>query len=119
MKNILLAEDDKIFGAILQSELEDEEYHLHLVHDGVEAVLSFLGRFYDLVLLDIRMPRLNGLDALHIMRKINPHIPAITFSAQVGSREREESDNAGALKCLSKPFEIAQLKEEIRSCLRR
>ena len=114
MKNILLAEDDKNFGAVLHNELEDDEHTVTLVNDGVEAVLSFLAHAYDCVLLDIRMPRLNGIDALRIIKKINPHVPAITFSGNAGSQEREESIKVGSIKCLAKPFEIAELKEEIR-----
>ncbi len=58
--NILLAEDDKNFGLILKSELEEEHHRVDLVANGVEAVLSFINKAYDFVLLDLRMPRLSG-----------------------------------------------------------
>lgn len=77
--NILLADDDKNFGLILKSELEEEHHHVDLVSNGVEAVLSFLDNPYDFVLLDLRMPRLSGTDALRIIKNINPEVPAITF----------------------------------------
>ena len=117
MKSILIAEDDKNFGIVLKSELGDDEHIVNLVQDGVEAVLSVLNDAYDFVLLDIRMPRLNGIDALRIIKKINPCIPAITFSGDAGCREREESVKAGSIKCLSKPFEMGQLKKEIQDCI--
>lgn len=114
MFNILLGEDDKNFGAVLKSELEEDQYHVDLVPNGLDAVLNFFNAPYDFVLLDIRMPRLNGNDALKIIKKINPHVPTITFSGNAGIVEMEESVKCGAIKCLRKPFEIAQLKEEIR-----
>jgi len=112
--NILLAEDDRNFGLILKGELEDERYHVDLVANGVEAVLNFLGNAYDFVLLDLRMPRLGGTDALRIIKNINPHVPAITFSGNAGNSEMEETLQCGAIKCLLKPFAVAQLKEDIK-----
>ena len=113
--NILLADDDKNFGLILKSELEEERHRVDLFSNGVEAVLSFINNLYDFVLLDLRMPRLNGTDALRIIKNINPHVPAITFSGNAGSSEMSETLQCGAIKCLSKPFAIAQLKEDIRN----
>ena len=115
--NILLCEDDKNFGMVLKRELEESHYGVDLVPNGVEAVMQFITTPYDFVLLDIVMPRLGGIDALRIIKKINPGVPVITFSGNAGSREMEESLMCGAEKCLRKPFEVGQLKEEIRSCI--
>ena len=117
MVHILLAEDDKNFGIVLRGELEEGGCVVTLVNDGVEAVLSFLSRAYDFALLDIRMPRLNGIDALRIIKKINPEVPAITFSGNSGRQERQQSMEVGSIKCLTKPFNIALLKEEIKTWL--
>jgi len=120
MFNILLGEDDKNFGVVLKSELEEDQYeasqyHVDLVPNGVEAVLYFIVTSYDFVLLDIRMPRLNGNDTLRIIKKINPRVPAITFSGNAGREEMEESVKCGAIKCFRKPFEITQLKEDMKN----
>jgi DNA-binding response OmpR family regulator len=115
--NILLAEDDRNFGLVLKNELEEDRVKVDLVQNGVEAILAFLSRNYDFVLLDLRMPRLSGIDALRIMRRMNPRIPVITISGNAGSQEMTESIECGALKCLRKPFEIASLKEEMWSYL--
>ena len=115
MFRVLIGEDDRNFGSVLKWELEEDKYHVDLVPDGVEAVLGFLVYGYDFILLDIRMPRLNGNDALKIIKKINPHVPAITFSGHAGREEMEESVKCGAIKCLRKPFAIAQLKDEIKN----
>ena len=115
--NILLADDDKNFGLILKSELEAECYTVDLVSNGVEAVLSFIKNLYDFVLLDLRMPRLGGTDALRIIKNIKPQVPVITFSGNAGGSEMEETLQCGAIKCLSKPFAIGQLKEDMKNIL--
>ncbi|MGZ3568819.1 MAG: response regulator [Thermodesulfobacteriota bacterium] len=115
MVNILLADDDKNFGTVLKNELEEERHTVDVVSDGVEAVLRFINDVYDFVLLDIRMPKLNGIDALRIIKRINPDVPAITFSGKAGDLEMAESLRCGAIKCFRKPFEIAQLKNDIKS----
>ena len=114
MVTILLAEDDKNFGIILKRELEEDNNTVDLVSDGVEAVLSFIDNSYDFVLLDIKLPKLDGTNTLRVIKKLNPEIPAITFSGHAGIHEMAESINAGAIKCLTKPFEIAELKEDLK-----
>lgn len=113
---ILLIEDDKNFGLIMKNELEAENHRVRLATDGVEGVLSFINGEYDLVLLDLRMPRLAGADALRIIKQLNPSVPAIAFSANAGPWEMQETLSAGARRCLRKPFEVAQLKREIAQC---
>jgi DNA-binding response OmpR family regulator len=111
---ILLAEDEKNLGTILKQSLQDDGYIVDLVTDGVEAVSSFMDNTYDFVLLDIKMPRLDGNSALRLIKKINPNVPALTFSGNAGSKEMLDSIKAGAHTVLPKPFEISQLKEEIK-----
>lgn len=111
---ILLVEDDKNFGYVLKGELADTGYEIDLAQDGVEGVIKFIDGNYDFVLLDIKMPKLDGINALRIIKKLNPRVPAITYSGNAGSGEMAESVKAGAIRCLTKPFEISQLKEELR-----
>jgi DNA-binding response OmpR family regulator len=113
MVKILLAEDDKNLGFILKKELEGDQHAVDLVTNGVDAVLNFMKNPYEFVLLDLRMPRLGGNDALRIIKQFNPHIPVITFSGNAGSVEMVESKECGAIKCLRKPFEVEGLKKEI------
>jgi CheY-like chemotaxis protein len=111
---ILLVEDDKNFGYVLRGELADAGCEIDLAQDGVEAVMKFIEGKYDFVVLDIKMPKLDGINALRIIKKLNPRVPAITYSGNAGSGEMAESVKAGAIRCLTKPFEISQLKEEIK-----
>ncbi len=112
--NILIAEDDRNFGRVLKTELEENGYAVELVGDGVAAVLEFIDGKYDFILFDIKMPRLDGIDALRIIKKLRSSVPAITFSGNAGSGEMAESVKAGAIRCLTKPFEIGQLTGEIK-----
>ncbi len=112
--NILLAEDEKNLGQILKRSLEEEGYAVDLVTDGVEAVSSFMDKAYDFVLLDLKMPKLDGISALRLIKKVNPTVPVVTFSGNAGSTEMLESIKAGSHLVLPKPFGIAQLKEEIK-----
>jgi DNA-binding response OmpR family regulator len=110
---ILLVEDDRRFGQVLKLELDRVHYDVELAADGVEGVLSFMEKPCDLILLDIRMPRLGGIDALRIIRKLDPGVPAIVFSAVAGAGEIVEAELAGAVKFMSKPFQFAELQNEI------
>ena len=112
---ILLAEDDKNLGIVLRGELEQDGNTVDIAYDGVEAVLNFIGKpDYDFIILDIKMPRLDGINALRIIKKLNPEVTAITISGNAGSGEMLESVRAGAIRCLTKPFEIAQIKDEMQ-----
>ncbi len=110
---ILVVEDDKNFGFVLKGELEESGHEIDLALDGVEGVLKFIDGSHDFVLLDIKMPKLDGINALRIIKKVNPRVPAITYSGNAGSGEMAESVKAGAIRCLTKPFGIGQLKDEI------
>ncbi len=110
---ILIVEDDKNFGFVLKGELADTGHEIDLAQDGVEGVLKFIDDKHDFILLDIKMPKLDGINALRIMKKLEPSVAAITYSGNAGSGEMADSVRAGALRCLTKPFEIAQLREEI------
>lgn len=110
---ILIVEDDRNFGRVLKNELQEAGYDIDLAVDGVEAVLRCIDEQYDFILLDIKMPKLDGINALRIIKKVRPQLPAITYSGNAGSGEMADSVKAGALRCLTKPFEISQLKDEI------
>jgi DNA-binding response OmpR family regulator len=114
MLHILLAEDDKNLGEVLKREIEDENCSIDLVHDGVQAVLRFIDKPYDLVLLDISMPKLDGISVLMIMKKLNPKLAAIVLSGSANQEQIAEVLSKGAAKFMTKPFEI----KELRGCIR-
>ncbi len=115
--HILLAEDDRNLGDVLKKEIEEENCSIDLVHDGVEAVLRFIDNPYDMVLLDVSMPRLDGISALMIMKKLNPRVAVIAFSGNANQEQIAEVLKKGAVKCLRKPFEIAELRGWIKETM--
>lgn len=117
---ILLADDDKNFGFILKSELENEGYSVDLYPDGVEAVLGYIGNAsYDLIILDIKMPILDGINAFRIIKKLNPDIPVIAFSGNVNVEEMTKSVEDGLIKFFAKPLKVMELKNEIKKSISR
>jgi two-component system response regulator QseB len=114
--NILLAEDDRCFGAVMKNELEEEDLHVDVVSDGVEAVLNFINNHYDAVLLDVSMPKLDGISTLKIIESLSPSVPVIVFSGKMGRDELEEA--AGSAVCFRKPFLVAEIKDCIKKKLK-
>ena len=112
--NILLAEDDRNLGIVVKSELEEDGYAVDLVNDGVGAVLKSLEKSYDFFLFDMKMPKLDGIHALRIIKKLDRYLPAIAFSGNAGQDEIADVLEAGAIGYLTKPFEIEELKESIK-----
>ena len=112
--NILLVEDDRNFGRVLTDSLREHGFEVEHAADGVEGVLKFIDGTFDFVMLDIRMPKLDGINALRIIKKLSPHVPAMTYSGNAGSGEMAESVKAGAIRCLTKPFEISRLVTELQ-----
>lgn len=110
---ILIVEDDRNFSIVLKQELTDAGHTVEHAADGVAGVLRCIEEPFDFVLLDIKMPLLDGINALRIIKKLRPQLPAVTYSGNAGSGEMAESLRAGAIRCFIKPFHIAQLKEEI------
>jgi DNA-binding response OmpR family regulator len=110
---ILIVEDDRNFSIVLRQELADAGHAVSHAVDGVEGVLRCVEEPFDFVLLDIKMPLLDGISALRIIKKVRPQQAAVTYSGNAGSGEMSESLRAGALRCFVKPFSIVQLKEEI------
>ena len=111
--NILLAEDDRNLGIVVESELEEDGYAVDLVNDGVGAVLKSLEKSYNFY-FDMKMPKLDGIHALRIIKKLDRYLPAIPFSGNAGQDEIADVLEAGAIGYLTKPFEIEELKESIK-----
>jgi two-component system response regulator AtoC len=110
---ILIVEDDKNFSFVLKEELTVLGHDIHLAANGVDAVLKCIDEDYGFVLLDMKMPKLDGVNALRIIKKLKPGVSAIAYSGNADSEEIAAVLNAGALHYLAKPFGIAQLMEKI------
>jgi two-component system response regulator AtoC len=111
MPNILVVDDEPDVVEVIADELAEAGHQVIRAGDGVEAVLKFIAQRPDFVLMDIRMPRLSGVDALRIMKAVDGRVPVVTFTGQAGVGEMSETNRLGALTCLSKPLLPSKVRE--------
>ncbi|MBG0824205.1 response regulator transcription factor [Planomonospora sp. ID91781] len=116
---ILVVDDEPALREALQSSLEYEGYRVGLASDG-QAALEVLEREpYEVVLLDVMMPRLDGLTACRRLRAAGNHVPVLMLTARDAVGDRVSGLDAGADDYLAKPFELDELLARVRALLRR
>lgn len=109
MADMLVVEDEADLRRWLASELEESGYRVQTAADGVEATMRVLDGGVEAVPMDVRMPKLNGVDALRILRRLEPALPVIMFTGQAGQGDMLETTRLGALTCLLKPLRLDRL----------
>jgi len=117
MATILVVDDDEILAAYLADELKQEGFNVGTAHDGIEAVLNVLDGGWEAVLMDIRMPKLDGIGALRIIKKIATDLPIVMFTGQAGHADMLSSTQYGAHTCLVKPVSIDLLVNTMHQIL--
>lgn len=116
---LLLVEDDRLIGRGVQESLRDEGYAVDWVRDGVEALEQAASGVHDLVILDLGLPRADGLDVLKRLRAQKNDLPVLIVSARDAPASRVVGLDAGADDYLIKPFDLDELSARIRALLRR
>jgi len=116
---LLLAEDDIALGPQLQSALQRAGYAADLAVDGIEAEAMGELEPYDLIILDLGLPKRPGLEVLGNWRNRQLHTPVIILTARAGWQEKVAGFNAGADDYLGKPFQIEELLARISAVLKR
>lgn len=116
---LLLVEDDPGLGPSLKEELEGEGFVVDLVQDGVEAEFRGATEPYDLVILDLGLPSLSGMDVLKAWRAQENRVPVLILTARDAWHERVEGLQAGADDYLGKPFHSEELLARIRAVVKR
>jgi len=118
-KHILLVEDEEHLLKIIQLNLELEGYAVTTAVTGIEALKEFRRNSFDLVLLDVMLPEMNGFDVCEAMRKENTGIPILFLTAKGSGEERIQGLKLGADDYLTKPFNLEELLLRIRILLKR
>ena len=118
VKKILIADDEPTLVSTLKYNLEREGYSVVIATDGEAAVGVARESHPDLIVLDIMMPRLNGLEVCRILRR-EMQVPIVILSARGDGRDRAAGVEAGADDYVTKPFSMAELIARIRLLLRR
>lgn len=116
---LLLVEDDPMIGESMEEVLRRENYAVDWVRDGDSGLLALRHDVYDLVLLDLGLPRKQGMQVLRHYRGQGGAIPILIVTARDSTASRVEGLDGGADDYLVKPFEVDELLARIRALLRR
>ncbi|GDY32740.1 DNA-binding response regulator [Gandjariella thermophila] len=116
---VLLADDDRAIRESLERALELEGYQVTTVGDGVEALATLRRGPVDVVVLDVMMPGVDGLDVCRVVRGGGDRTPILMLTARVDTPDRVAGLDAGADDYLVKPFELDELLARLRALLRR
>ncbi|TGK97841.1 MHYT domain-containing protein [Leptospira levettii] len=116
--NVLIADDVKQNVELIQILMETNGHKVQVTHNGLEALNAFQTNFFDLVLMDIQMPEMDGLEATKQMRefestRLRNRTPIIALSASVFEEDKEQARLAGMDGFVSKPIDVEELYEEI------
>ncbi|HVB29648.1 MAG TPA: response regulator transcription factor [Terriglobia bacterium] len=116
---ILVAEDDRPVASFLKKGLEAEHYAVDIVPDGQEALYMAEEYDYDLLLLDLILPKLDGLQVLRQIRTLKKHLPVLVLTGRARVEDRVKGLDLGADDYMTKPFAFRELTARVRALLRR
>ena len=116
---ILLVEDDVAIARSLKEGLEDEAYAVDVVHDGDEGYRTAMADDYDLMILDVMLPEMNGYEVCWALRKDGNQTPILMLTARDAEQDIVEGLDVGADDYLAKPFSFEVLLARLRALLRR
>jgi len=119
MKHILVIEDDPDIGTMLHINLCDEGYNVDIATDGTDGLTCLAEKSYDLLVLDLMLPGVDGLEICRRVRQMPHYLPIIIVSAKSAETQRVLGLELGADDYLSKPFSIPELVARIRALFRR
>ncbi len=116
---ILLAEDDTLLADALKAQLSNHGYAVELAPNGPVAQFLLQRQHFDLAILDLGLPMVDGLTVLRDLRAGNAQMPVVVLTAQDGLDSRVAGLNAGADDYITKPFDFPELEARLRALLRR
>jgi two-component system copper resistance phosphate regulon response regulator CusR len=118
-RKILIVEDEKKIATTLKKGLTENGYHVDLAFDGLIGKRLFESNDYDLLILDINLPGMNGYELCKVIRNTNQHIPIIMLTAMNTTEDKIEGFDTGTDDYIIKPFEFKELLVRIRALLKR
>lgn len=116
---ILIVEDEKDLAMVLCEAFKMEGYYADAVYNGTDGLYNALSKIYDLIILDIMLPEMNGLEVLSEIRKNNIDTPVIMLTAKSTIQDKVKGLDKGEDDYLTKPFDITELMARTRALLRR
>jgi len=118
-QHVLVADDDRAVRESLRRSLEFNGYKVSLASDGAEALASIAGGAPDVLVIDVMMPRLDGIETTRALRTAGNDVPILVLTAKDSVGDRVEGLDAGADDYLTKPFALEELLARLRALLRR
>lgn len=119
MMRILVVEDEKLLCNGIAEDLELEKYTVDRCYDGADAYERLFVEPYDLVILDLNLPGMDGLELLRRIRSERPELRVLILSARAQLSDKVAGLDLGADDYLTKPFDLAELEARVRTLLRR
>jgi len=116
---ILIAEDDEALAKFVRQGLEGEHYSVDVFPDGEQAAAAASESEYDVVILDLNLPKLDGVSVLRQLRLKRPSLPVLVLTQRTRVEDRVQCLDTGADDYLAKPFSFSELSARIRALLRR
>jgi two-component system response regulator QseB len=116
---LLLIEDDVALGEGVQQALSREGYTVDWLKDGASGLHALLSEAFDLAILDLGLPKLDGLSVLRKLRDSGSNVPVLVLTARDATEDRIAGLDAGSDDYLIKPFDVSELKARLRALLRR
>jgi DNA-binding response OmpR family regulator len=116
---LLLVEDDELLGRALQTGLSQQGHTVDWVRDGIAAEIAASDGDYEVVLLDIGLPRQDGLQVLHNLRRAGRAVPVVIITARDEIQDRVQGLDGGADDFIVKPFDMEELGARLRAVRRR
>lgn len=116
---VLLAEDDMMIGDVFSEALMDEGYIVDWVKDGAQALLALKTEQYDIILLDLGLPKVDGMEVLKTLRAAKIDAPVLILTARDALDDRIQGLDGGADDYVIKPFELGEVLARMRVLIRR
>ena len=116
---ILIAEDDEALARFVRQGLESEHYTVEVFADGEQARAAAVDSDFDLVILDLNLPKLDGITILRHLRSKKPSVPILVLTQRTRVEDRVQCLDGGADDYLAKPFSFSELSARIRALVRR
>jgi DNA-binding response OmpR family regulator len=116
---ILVIEDDLPLASFLQKGLQAESYTVDTAYDGETGLDRALDTECDLLVLDLNLPKMDGLTVLRRLRPSKPNLPVLVLTARSRVEDRVQALDCGADDCLTKPFSFAEVSARVRALVRR
>jgi DNA-binding response OmpR family regulator len=116
---ILIVDDDEQIRELLEFDIAQSGYAVDTARDGIEGLNKALDNVYDLVILDVMMPRMNGFEVCTNIKKVKPALPVLMLTAKGTIDDKTQGFEGGADDYLVKPFDVQEVLLHIRALMRR